>query len=313
MKKITKKRFSRLYVFLIHLLFLPAPSYLFCATYPRQKVRLLCETNIYHTSIAFYTIIGSEPYLPENERIHGHTWEWQLNNSPNEYHVTFAANGKIIVPGFDAAILTDSKGYSPDKNLCERTSNSMIHFTQNFDHYKWFYRGTADTLIVLDNLLNITEELEKKYDPMKEVAMAYAEFEYYTKMYPQGGAGYLFSNFAVNLFVKNLNFYREKCAKSADDLAFRDLFDHLNISVGQWNTNRFAVKWPESKEIHSKCPEYYQLYRNARKHYPVQVSKLASIHMHKVPMPLINSSYFQTNGSLGYYWPTAARCFFCNL
>ena len=264
------------------------------------------------SSICFYIITGHENFIPNGEDMRGHTWEYQLENSPLKYQLIYVSNGPLNISGKRVEILTDSGQTEKDTYLCQRTSNSMIHFIKNFENYDWFFRGTTDTFIVLPNLYKLIAELEINYNPKEEVAMAYAQFEYTWRMYPQGGAGYLFSNYAVKLFVKNIDYYKSVCW--ADDIAFMNLFELLNISVEKWHTNKFLHNWPQiplSKNPQN-CPKLFYIYPNATGMSPYHISELVSIHMHKIPMPQINKTYFETPGDLGVFCCKGIGEIFCH-
>ena len=268
----------------------------------------------YSTSIAFYTIIGSEKYIEDGDDLRGRTWEYQLEYSPISYTYQFVSNGNVTIPGYNVLVLTDSGKYSSDHYLCQRTSNSMLHFYKNYPNTRWFYRGTNDTFLNMTNFLDIIYELEEKYDPMTEIAMAYYQFEFMWRMYPQGGAGYLFSNYAVRLFAENIDFYRNVCFRSADDLAFRDLFDLLNISIGEWHTNRFIHRFPLDLNFNNlkNCPKSFQVYPNSPFLESSLISKLASIHIHHVPMKKMRYYLSSIPEDVGLYCPNAGSIAFCN-
>jgi hypothetical protein len=271
------------------------------------------EIDYFKTSISIYTITGSENFIKKHEDRRGQTWEWQMQGSRHKYNITMVSNGETKIPGYDVIVLTDSGNYSRDRVLCQRTANSLIHFTKYFNDYKWYYRGISDTYIDCNNLFNIIEELELKYDPMKEVAMAYGlHVSRKVGMFPHGGSGYLFSNYAVNLFVENIEFYRKTCVNQADDTTFTLLFERLNIDIEKWHSDRFMQNWPRTDVAKKECPQYYQLYPGALKMIPSLKSRVAVAHMHHIPMPIMRSRFTSVNGSFGLYWETSpTNIFFC--
>ena len=180
-----------------------------------------------------------------------------------------------------------------DTVLCARTSNSMKDFLKRFPNHRWYFRAIGDTFINLTNLIDLIDDLETKYDPMNEVVMAYNIMDFEDYVYPHGGPGYLFSNYAVNLFVKNIDKYTEFCYKSADDLAFNKFFKYLNISIGDNATIEVPYfpneinQIPKDKKYLEICPEYYVKIEGAPKIKVTPVKSGASYHMHAFNMSTV--------------------------
>ncbi|EAY07270.1 hypothetical protein TVAG_240710 [Trichomonas vaginalis G3] len=248
----------------------------------------------FRTSISFYNIVGNDQKFPPGQDLRGKFWEFQIKDYSGTTAVNYISNGPLTTNNITFEVLTDNQQTHNDKQFCQRTPNTWKHFVEKYPDYRWYFRGTHDTFVNWKYLLELIQELESKYDPMKEVALAYNCHEYNHKLYPHGGTGYLFSNFAVRQFLKRESEFRSICLGSADDVAFNYFLQIQSIKVEDWMSNKFIVTWPNTEtdiimkrqyERVAQCPKVYRLFSNAAPMLPCPCRTAASIHMHRVPMP----------------------------
>ena len=188
---------------------------------------------------------------------------------------------------------------------------------------KWYFRGTHDTFINLTALNELIEELEMKYDPMKEYVFAYNLHEYNKIYYPQGGTGWLFSNFAVKQFYKSIQLFKSICVNSFDDVSLAIFMNELNIDVMKWKSDRFICTFPNTQlkiikqknwlEV-PKCPKEGYSLRKGLPYLPVsRVRSAASIHMHKVPMNEAWDLLLATPPNIAVTFPNPNHPIFCKI
>ena len=273
------------------------------------------------TSIAFYTIVGMNQTLDPDLR--GRFWEFQLKAFTGEYHLEYISDGPLHVNDIEFKVLPNISQILSDENLCLRTPATWTHFLKNYPNVKWYFRGTHDTFVNLTALNELIEELEKKYDPMKEVALAYNLHEYAKIYYPQGGTGWLFSNYAVKQFASGIQNFKRMCLTLFDDVALSLLMQSMNIDVMKWKSDRFICTFPNQQldvVKHKnwletpKCPkDGYALASGKEKLPPVRVRTAASIHMHKVPMNEAWDLLLVTPSYIGVTFPSPNLPTFCKL
>ena len=249
--------------------------------------------ELFRTSIAFYNIFGNDQKFKEGEDCRGNYWEFQLNDYTGVTNVTYVTNGPLTINNKTVLVLTDGGLTTDDRQFCQRTPNTWHHFMNNYPNHRWYFRGTHDTFVNFKYLMELIQELEKKYDPMTQYAMAYNCHEYGHRLYPHGGTGYLFSNYAIKQFLAKEHDFRRICSYSADDVALHDFLNQLGEPVEKWMTNKFIVTWPNTetdiimKKQYYKvknCPKAYRLYSEATPMLPCPCRTAASIHMHRIPM-----------------------------
>jgi hypothetical protein len=141
---------------------------------------------------------------------------------------------------------------------------------------------------------NLLSDLESQGDPMTTLTFAWNMHEWNGIFYPQGGTGWLFSNFAVRFFVDHLQRFLEHCEMTADDIALTTFLKENGMDSMKWQTNKFIVTWPNQQldvifkrkyEVVDVCPEFYYLVGgNPKGLVPGRARSAASIHMHRVPM-----------------------------
>ena len=192
----------------------------------------------------------------------------------------------------------------------------------NYPNHRWYFRGTHDTFVNMTSLLLLIQELESKYDPMTEMAMAFNFHEYGARYYPHGGTGWLFSNFALQKFNENIDRYRSICGGSYDDVALSPFLNELGVDIMKFQSNQFIVTWPNTEndiilkrkyENVRQCPISYQLYSGSVGLKPCPARTAASIHMHRVPMNMAYEILRQTpeNFAVTYLNPNTPT--FCKI
>lgn len=248
--------------------------------------------DLYISSIAFYHIAGADHKLEDDVDLRGILWEKQTEGYRGNVAFVFFSNGPLTVNNI-TFLVPDGHSGDPDEKFCNRAEATLKHFVANYPNYKWYFRGIHDTFVNFTALIEVIKELESKYDPMKEFAMAYNCHEYNYKLYPHGGTGYLFSNYAVKKFVENMDRFLYHCSGIADDVGLTDFMKSFGIDVTKFISSRFIVTWPNTQtdvllkrqyDAVPPCPDYYQLYKNAPKQYPCHIKTAASLHMHKIKM-----------------------------
>lgn len=248
--------------------------------------------ELYNSSIAFYQIAGFDYKLVNELDLRGILWEKQTEGYGGNISFVFFSNGPLSVNNI-TFLVPDGHSGDPDKKFCHRAEATLKHFVEHHSDYKWYFRGIHDTFVNFTALTEVIMELESKYDPMKEFAMAYNCHEYNYKLYPHGGTGYLFSNYAVRKFVDNMDRFLHHCNGIADDVGLTDFLKFFGVDVTTFISSRFIVTWPNTqtdvilkRQFHRvpPCPDYYQLYNNAPKQRPCHIKTAASLHMHRIKM-----------------------------
>lgn len=255
------------------------------------------ETSMFNlsNSIVFYVIIGStqdvlKPGYQDNY------WQKQLMNFEGNYTVHYISDGpmKLKNVNIDPIIMPiGSNEFTNDRQLCIRTSGTWKHFVQNHPDAKWYYRGTHDSYVNMTAMLIMINELEKQGDPMTTPLMAYNFHEYNHIFYPQGGAGYLFSNYAIKKFYEDVDYFFSACCGSFDDVTLGHFIgERLKFDLRKFQTPNIIVTFPftqldliRKQDFTSveKCPEYYYLVPgNPYGLKPCPVHKAISIHMHGI-------------------------------
>jgi hypothetical protein len=137
------------------------------------------------------------------------------------------------------------------------------------------------------NLLKFLQELEGRFDPMKQWVGRYG-CHWYGMDYPHGSTGHLFSNFAVQGFVQNVPIFDECPARWNEDLCTGFVINKLAIPFHEGCSTQFIITFPRSiKQIRGpvQCPEF-QFY-GRRSHIrlpPTPISTAVTIHMHAMDM-----------------------------
>lgn len=244
-----------------------------------------------NTRIAYYIIAGQNQTLKSDLR--GKFWEFQLNEKQN-YSLNYISDGPLHVNGVNFTVLPPGSTSISDKKLCIRTPQTWDHFLVHYGNYEWYVRGTHDTFINVTALYEVIEDLESKYDPMNEFVCAYNLHEYSGYFYPQGGTGYIFSNYAVRVFASNKKAFDSICQQCFDDVAIGFFMkNNLHMDLKMWQNDRFICTFPyyydfirlNRWDAVNDCPkEGYKLHENLSYLMPSRIRTAAFIHMHKIPM-----------------------------
>ena len=334
-KNLSKKPFNKyillflLIDFIVSILSLSG-LYIYQLKHPQKQITILNKVfkteennNVIevNTSIAFYVIAGASQKKLDPD-LRGVFWEPQLKNYKFNYSLNYLSDGPLTVNGIDFMVLPEGSGSFQDSQFCIRTPQTWIHFNKYNLDKKWYFRGIHDTFVNLPEMLKLIEELEKKGDPMTTFNFALNMHEYAHVYYPQGGAGYLFSNYAMRKFNENIDLFIKHCHSSFDDVALTYFFKDMGLDVMDYQTNKIIVTWPlwQVNEIlekrydsFPKCPEYYQLFHNAPKLKPCPAHTAAIIHMHRIQMDMAYSILQQTPPNLAVYFPDPNTPQFCKM
>jgi len=134
--------------------------------------------------------------------------------------------------------------------------------------------------------------LEEGCGPMKEVMFSFNLHDWEDYLYPQGGSGWIFSNYAAQLIWKNVEAFHKVCDGAFDDdVAIAPFLKTLGINLTDYQRSRSVVYWPEQQFDPNDvmpCPERYRLLPGTMPFTPVPVRDCVSLHMHRIPM---NQSY----------------------
>jgi hypothetical protein len=245
-----------------------------------------------NTSISFYTICGASQKITTAD-LRGRFWEWQLKYFTGNYSLHYLSDGPISVNGIDFLVLPEGRGNFDDSQFCIRTPESWRHFIKHNGQTKWYFRGTHDTFVNMTSLAELISDLEQKGDPMTTFNFAFNFHEYNHQYYPHGGTGWLFSNYAVRMFLERVNHFVLFCQGCADDVALPGFFKLFGLDVMNFQTPQFIVTWPnhlldvifqKKWDTVPDCPDVYRLYPAAKGLLPGRCRTAASIHMHRVPM-----------------------------
>ena len=275
----------------------------------------------FQTSIAFYTILGASQKIDKAHDLRGKFWEFQLPDFHHNYTTTYLSDGPLTVNGIECLVLPEGSKSFVDSKFCIRTPETWKHFLKFNGDKKWYFRGTHDTFINLTGLDIMLKELESKIDPMKEFGLVYNVHEYNYKLYPHGGTGWLFSNYAVRQFHEHLPQFLRECDYIADDVGMSPFLENVfHLTVPDYISNKFIVTWPNTeldiiykKEYYKvgQCPKYYHLFPGAFDLIPCPALTAVSIHMHRVPMDEAYTVLTMTPENFSVTYPQPSHPTFC--
>lgn len=280
------------------------------------------------TSIAFYIILGSTQHVlkrgyPDN------SWQLQLRYFSGNYSTHYVTDGPMNLDGLniDPIIMPNgSTKFTNDRQLCIRTPGTWEHFVEHHADTRWYFRGTHDTYVNMSAMLLKIAELEKQGDPMTTPLMAYNFHEYNHVFYPQGGAGYLFSNYAVKKFYEDREYFKSVCAGLFDDVALAHFInDRIGWDLKKFQTPQVIVTFPfwqvdmirkQKFDEVGKCPEYYYLVpNNPYGLRPCPIHKAITIHMHTIDVDEASEILEKVPDNFYVYFPdpnTPKLCYIKN-
>ena len=277
-----------------------------------------------NTSVAFYIIVTIKQKF--NPDLRGHFWEPLLTKADFDYSLQYVSDGNFSINGVDFKIFGNYP-LGPNKILkddreCKRVAASWEDFVNNNLDKKWFFKGGHDTYVNIPEFLNLISELEQKGDPMTTYNFAYIVHYYNHFPYPQGGAGFLASNYAMRQFVANIDKFHYYCNTSFDDVALGYFIPSLNLNLSEYDTNKFVSSWPYQTYFMiknnrtlkmKKCPKngfFVNGYNYTLKNH--HTSNSASIHFHHLPMQYAAKVISSTPKNVGTYWRQGNRIQFCS-
>jgi len=265
---------------------------------------ILSDSN--HT-IVIYVFAGYDHKIEPEYDLRGKYWEDQVEMSfAHSIIVEHVANGEFIVNDVLFKVIPENSSPYYDMKECIRYEASLRHFLKYHPQQKWYVKVIHDTFINLSRFNVMLQELEKKYDPMKEIALAFNHFGDFPH-----GASYVFSNFAVRQFLMNIHIFQKYCHKSADDVAMRDFLREQNINQSHFYDKRVCIRVPEPQkdEIPPPCPANYT--SPLRLGMPCKVSEAAMLHMHHIPMTNVRNVLKGIPDNYVVFWETSYQ--YCTL
>lgn len=277
-----------------------------------------------YTSIAFYIIATIKQKFDTDLR--GNFWEPLLKKTIFNYSLQYVSDGNFTVNGVDFRVYgnytLEPNQILEDRQECKRVSASWEDFIEHNLDKKWFFKGGHDTYVNIPELLKLISKLEQKGDPMTTYNFAYIIHIYKDTPYPQGGAGFLASNYAIRQFVANIDKFHYFCNKSFDDVALGYFIPSFNLSLLEYETRKFVAAWPsqtylmvknnQTKEL-KKCPNdnFFVTLKNFTFKNSFS-SAAASIHYHDLPMKYAAEVISSTPKDVGIYWKNGIRAQFCS-
>jgi hypothetical protein len=257
------------------------------------------------SSIAFYINIGHTHKVTPDLR--GNFWEWQLPSPVLNISVTYVGDGPCRLINDSVCFQTPFNGmweYVDDRQ-CLRTQSGWRHFVTHNSEKRWYFKGVHDTFVNISLLEELIEELEGKCDPMNEPMMAFNLHEYGRYLYPQGGSGWVFSNYVVRKLWENVDAFQQLCdGAHADDVAIGHFLPRLGWNVTDYQMSRFMPYWPLVKvnwDSVEACPPNYLLFPNAMPLRPTPCRRLIAVHMHEVPMDVAYQEYHEGPECIGFF------------
>ena len=278
-----------------------------------------------NTSIAIYTIFGAHQNLPIDLR--GNFWEFQVQYFTGKVDLEYMSDGPLTVHGINKTIkclvLPEGSSEYDDKDFCIRTPESWFHFAKFHSTDKWYFRGTHDTFINMTALAQVLNDLEKKYDPMKEFVFMFNFHEYGHVFYPHGGTGWLFSNYAVMKFAAEGNLFHDVCKGTVgDDVALTKYLEAKGFHIIDWQSPRFIVTYPnteldiilnnQTQDI-EPCSNGYKLSPFLQELFTGRPKTAVAIHMHRVPMNIAWKVLKQTPENFGVTFLNPNSPKFCRM
>jgi hypothetical protein len=148
---------------------------------------------------------------------------------------------------------------------------------------RWFFRGTDDTFLNLRELPGYLEELEERYDPMKEWVFLGNGISRGNYCYPQGGSGYLMSQWTIREIARQGHALM-KILNQPDDMAWGIWQQSIGIYGNQTTSERMCGHdfWDLSMGRLSKCPAVAELPPNHCRRFIAQVRRLVVYHAWKL-------------------------------
>lgn len=277
-------------------------------------------TSLFQTSVAFYINIGSTHKV--NPDLRGNFWEWQLPNKQLNHYIYYITDGPIKLNNkFGKYLHIEARSaHTADKGQCKRTMKGLKHFVNNKMQAKWYFKAVHDTFINITNLLYYLEEIERNHDPMKEDIYVFGAHEMNCKYYPQGGSGFLFSNYAVRKLYEQKITYDTICEYSSDDISIGTIFNATGMNISEKASNRFISTWPyeyvneileNNFDAFPKCEKFYKMCSNGDSLLTHNAKSAISIHMHGIPMDVAQNVIKKTPMNLGVYFTEDASPRFC--
>jgi len=254
----------------------------FSILFVRDSNEILYYSN--HSTV-IYVFAGYDQKIPPEYDLRGKYWEDQVDITYSRtFLVEHVSNGEFTVNGVLFKVIPENSLPYYDMKECIRFEASLRHFLQYHPLQKWFVKVIHDTYINISKFSVMLQELEHMYNPMKEIALAYNYFG----SFPHG-ASYVFSNYAVRLFLKNIDIFQRYCNQSADDVAMRDFLKYLNINQSLFYDKRICIRVPEASKdkIPQSCPANFS--QSSIRGMPCRVSEAAMLHMHKIPMTRVRN------------------------
>jgi hypothetical protein len=126
------------------------------------------------------------------------------------------------------AIVARSDG-NKDMDLAMKFWFCMRFFLED-PQVRWLYRGNDDTLLNFRVIGDYFLQLERSYDPLKDIVVLGNCVRHDEWLYPQGGSGYLLSRAAVRLIEPLRDLYVEKWP-GPEDMNMGPFWASLNISM----------------------------------------------------------------------------------
>jgi hypothetical protein len=190
-----------------------------------------------------------------------------------------------------------------DQRQCLRTQSGWGHFVNHNSDKRWYFKGVHDTFVNISLLVELLEELESKCDPMTQPMFAFNLHEFDHYLYPQGGSGWVFSNYVVHQLWKNVSDFQQMCDGAyGEDVAIGHFLPRLGWNVTDYQMSRFVPYWPLGKPdwgTVEKCPENYTLFHGAMPLKPTPCKRLIGIHMHEIPMDVAYQKYRECPEEIG--------------
>ena len=273
--------------------------------------------------LSIYVVSHKQVILSPDLR--GRFWENQINfNSHQMITIDHLSNRKFTVNDVEFSGDENFFTFDYDSKLCTKAKLVFESFLKDHPNSGWLMRATHDSYIIINNLLKVIKELEEKYDPFNDIALAYELYTNKNKTFPHGSI-ILFSRKFVEEIMKDIDNYEILCQTTADDVAFGLWMKNKNIDLEKFRNKRFQINWPNTYEnmprivyykfaplFSEKCPKYWSM-PGMKEKEPKLASELAAIHFHSVNMLLCQNivKYIENNERLGIYHDRNGESKFC--
>ncbi|EAX89151.1 hypothetical protein TVAG_409340 [Trichomonas vaginalis G3] len=223
------------------------------------NIKQYCNFSKGKQSSIFFGIIT----IPNSDR-RQYMWKFWIEKllSTTQHQVKYITKPIIDLP--ELSLLPDHKWekyeFNVDRDRVVKRLTAAEYFLKNTT-LDWYWTLTDDVFIDLNELDDLTSELDKKYDTNKDYVMQ-GNLLFEESFYLQGGVGYIMSRKAVQHFLSIGFQYLEMCIWN-DDMYGSYIYETMNIPDDQITNPRLI-----GEPVHKNKLLLLKIYSNHKK-FPI--------------------------------------------